>query len=153
MYKETTDPELFIRTVWHAVEQHQARKELTSLTEELHMAHTRLAELSLIDPLTELLNSRGLQRVISREMERSWHHESNILAILIDVDDFKRINETLGRAIGDLILKKIAQKLKDSLRTTDYVARIGGDEFIILLPETRLVEGERIAERVRLAVS
>ena len=76
-----------------------------------------------------------------------------MLALLVDLDDFKNVNDTLGHAVGDVVLSEITSRLKTSLRATDYAARIGGDEFVLLLPDTRMAEGVRVAEKVRLAIS
>jgi diguanylate cyclase (GGDEF)-like protein len=106
-----------------------------------------------IDPLTELLNRRGLEAELSREIRRGCRTDAPLAAVLLDCDDFKRINETLGHAVGDVVLKEIASRLRDSLRPTDHLARIGGDEFLVLLPDTRMAEAMHAAERLRLAVS
>jgi len=106
-----------------------------------------------IDPLTELLNRRGLEAELSKEIRRGNRSDAPLTAVLLDCDDFKRINETLGHAVGDIVLKEVASRLKDSLRPSDHLARIGGDEFLVLLPETRMAEAIQAAERLRLAVS
>jgi diguanylate cyclase (GGDEF)-like protein len=106
-----------------------------------------------IDPLTELLNRRGLEVELSKEIRRASRTDAPLTAVLLDCDDFKRINETLGHAVGDVVLKEVATRLKDSLRPTDHVARIGGDEFLVLLPDTRMAEAMHAGERLRLAVS
>jgi diguanylate cyclase (GGDEF)-like protein len=106
-----------------------------------------------IDPLTELLNRRGLEAELSTEVRRARRTGSTLAAVLLDCDDFKRINETLGHAVGDIVLKEIANRLKEALRPTDHLARIGGDEFLALLPETRRAESVLVAERLRLSVS
>ncbi len=120
---------------------------------ELAQVNVRLETLSLLDPLTELLNRRGLQQTLSQEIQRARREGESLLALLVDLDDFKRVNDTLGYAVGDVVLKEVAQKLREALRATDHVARIGGDEFMVLLPDTRPAEGVRVAEKVRLAVS
>jgi diguanylate cyclase (GGDEF)-like protein len=153
LFKKGTAPTLFARIIRSAIERSRIRKELDFVTKELQVANSRLQEMSMIDPLTEILNRRGLQQALSRIIQRSQRDKSSVLAILIDLDDFKHINDTLGHAAGDIILKEIAKKLRNSLRATDCVGRIGGDEFMILLPSTRIAEGKHVAERVRLAVA
>ncbi len=131
------------------------RKEdiLQDLAAQLQVANARLERLVVLDPLTELLNRRGLQQILSREIRWSQRYDSHLVVLFVDLDDFKRINDTLGHAMGDEVLKEVAHKLQASVRTTDYVARIGGDEFMILLPHTRLAEGMQVAEHVRRAIS
>jgi diguanylate cyclase (GGDEF)-like protein len=73
--------------------------------------------------------------------------------LVLDLDDFKQINENLGHAVGDVVLKEIGRRLRASLRAVDYVGRLGGDEFMLVLPETDPSEVTRVAERVRLAVA
>lgn len=146
LVKGQMDPKVLSRVIRYAMERHQIRKELA-------LANTRLESLALIDPLTELLNRRGLQDALSREIQRSKREGSNIMVLLVDLDNFKQVNDTLGHAVGDVVLKEVGAKLKAVLRLSDYLARIGGDEFMILLPQTRLAEGMRVAERVRLAIS
>ncbi len=110
-------------------------------------------KIASIDPLTELLNRRGLEAELSTEVHRARRTGSTLAAVLLDLDDFKRINETLGHAVGDIVLREVAARLTGALRPTDHLARIGGDEFLVLLPDTRLAEAAHVAERLRLSVA
>ncbi|MBI4395004.1 MAG: diguanylate cyclase, partial [Candidatus Omnitrophica bacterium] len=146
LFKSDLDLKILSRVLLHAVERHRIKRELDT-------ANARLESLALLDPLTELLNRRGLQTAFSREIQWAHREGTSFLVLLVDLDNFKKINDTLGHAVGDVVLKEVARRLSSALRTTDYVARIGGDEFMVLLPETRWAEGLKIAERVRLAIS
>ncbi len=146
LVKGEFDYRMIPRVIRYALERHK-------ITAELSLANTRLQSLALIDPLTELLNRRGLQEALSREIQWSQREGSDLLVLHAGLDNFKLVNQSLGHATGDVVLKEVSQKLKASLRTTDYIGRIGGDEFLMLLPRTRLAEGLRVAERVRLAIS
>jgi diguanylate cyclase (GGDEF)-like protein len=141
------------RVIRYAIERHRLAKALDQTTQELRELNARLNVLAHIDPLTELLNRRGLADVLAREAALSRRQGTNAAAVLMDLDDFKKINDTLGYPVGDVVLKEVSLKIKSVLRSTDYVARIGGDEFMVLLPNTRLAEGMRVAEKLRLAVS
>ena len=132
----------------------QTEAALKDLAAQLKASNENLARLTIIDPLTRLLNRRGLQQVLSNELRQlERRNDKELLAALIDLDNFKRINDTLGHAVGDVVLKEVALKLKAAVRTGDHVSRIGGDEFLVLLPQTKLSEGLRVAERIRLAIS
>lgn len=144
---------LLTRTLLHAIERHKIYHEYERMTQELIEANTRLEKLVLLDPLTNLLNRRGLQEALSREMERMQRGDTDLLALILDLDNFKQINDTLGHAVGDVALKEISQKLFESVRPTDYVARIGGDEFMVLMPQTRFAEGMIVAGKIRRAIS
>ena len=138
--------EMLARILSYALERHHQKQQMEELNE-------RLEKLSFLDPLTQLLNRRGLQRMLSRELEISGREGANLSVILLDLDNFKPINDTFGHAVGDIVLQEISKILKATIRTTDYVSRVGGDEFIILLPNTRLAEGIHFSERIRLAIS
>lgn len=142
-----------IKTFRYAIERHQSQRELAALTRELQVANENLEKLSIIDPLTELLNRRGLQQVLSREVARMDQSGVGALVLLIDVDDFKRINDTLGHAAGDVALKEVARKIRSCVRGSDSVARIGGDEFMAILPKADPYEAVRIAERIRSSIA
>lgn len=146
LFKKETSPEVLARTIRFAMERHRLRRELTK-------ANSRLERLAMIDPITELFNRRGLQEILSHELQRAQKKNANLLALLVDLDDFKKINNALGHTVGDVVLKEVAAKLKASLRPTDYVGRVGGDEFMIFLPETLFAEGSRLAEKIRLAIA
>ncbi len=134
------------RILSYALERHHQKQQLEELND-------RLEKLSFLDPLTQLLNRRGLQRMLSRELEISGREGANLSVILLDLDNFKPINDTFGHAVGDIVLQELSKVLKRTVRATDYVSRVGGDEFIILLPNTRLAEGLHFSERIRLAIS
>jgi len=105
------------------------------------------------DPLTGLLNRRGLEKFLFVELERNRREGQRIGAILIDCDNFKRVNDTMGHAVGDVVLQSIANRVRTALRPSDSLGRIGGDEFMVLLPNTRLAEAVQLAERLRLVVA
>ena len=104
LFKKETSPEVLVRTIRFAVERHRLKLELAK-------ANTRLERLALIDPITELFNRRGLQEILSHEIQRAHKKRSNLLALLVDLDDFKKINTTLGYYIGDNILVEFAKNL------------------------------------------
>ncbi len=151
--KSSRNPAEFARTARYAIERHHQMKELERVSLDLRAANDALEKLVLLDPLTELLNRRGLQQVLSRELQVVRRDGTELLVLMIDLDDFKRVNDSLGYAVGDIVLKEVARKLQKSLRLTDIIARIGGDEFVVLLPQTRRAEGLRVAEKIRLSLS
>jgi len=118
--------------------------------EELKRDNEQLESLVKMDSLTSVLNRRGLESVLAREIEYAKRNKTDLLAVMIDLDDFKRVNDVHGHFTGDLVLKHVATVLKESVRTIDWLGRVGGDEFVILLPDTTLMSGIRVAERIRL---
>ncbi len=142
-----------IHSMRQAIELTRAEEALKEATSRLDAATNRLEVLANVDQLTEVLNRIGLERALQTEFNRAQRQGWNLVATLLDCDDFDRINATLGHAVGDVVLKEISGRLRDTLRPTDHIARIGGDEFLMLLPDTRLAEGMLVAEKVRLAVA
>jgi diguanylate cyclase (GGDEF)-like protein len=151
--KKGLDARTLIQSMRHAVELTRAEQALKEATSRLDAATSRLEILANIDALTEVLNRIGLERALQSEFNRAQRQGWNLVAALLDCDDFDRVNATLGHAVGDVVLKEISGRLRDTLRPTDHIARIGGDEFLMLLPDTRLAEGMLVAEKVRLAVA
>jgi diguanylate cyclase len=142
-----------IRSIRYAVERHRGVRDLARVKKELESANRDLERLTLIDPLTELLNRRGLQQALSREVQHLARGVTGSAVLVIDLDDFKQINDSLGHAAGDVVLKEVGRRLRASVRGVDYVGRVGGDEFMLVLPETDPPEVTRVAERIRLAVA
>lgn len=112
--------------------------------------HTReLKEASRTDALTELLNHRGFMERLREESQRSKRYGMPMSLVMIDVDHFKIINDTYGHVQGDRVLRLVSQVLEVSLRATDIPARYGGDEFAVILPQTRGSEALEVAEKLR----
>ena len=114
--------------------------------------NARLEQLAQTDPLTQILNRRALTERITAEMERALRYDSTMALLMIDLDHFKRVNDTYGHLVGDDVLRDVAQLLSDTIRGSDIVARYGGEEFLVLLPETDDAGAESFAERIRVAV-
>ncbi|MDP9191846.1 MAG: diguanylate cyclase [Acidobacteriota bacterium] len=142
-----------LRSIRYAVERHRGVRDLARMKKQLESANRDLERLTLIEPLTELLNRRGLQQAISREVQHLGRGVPGSAVLVIDLDDFKTINDQHGHAVGDVVLKEIGRRLRASVRAVDYVGRIGGDEFMLILPETDPPEVTRVAERIRLAIA
>ncbi len=111
-----------------------------------------LQEQALTDPLTELLNRRFLQEFLPREAAKAQRHGTQLAVISIDLDFFKRINDTHGHEAGDLVLRKVASLLKDTCRASDIACRQGGDEFSVLLPRASLDGARHKAEQIRSSI-
>jgi diguanylate cyclase (GGDEF)-like protein len=114
--------------------------------------YQKMAELSITDDLTKLFNTRYLDRTLETEITRSTRHKSSLSLIFMDIDHFKVINDNYGHLIGSKLLVEIGQLLIKRLRTIDIVARYGGDEFVIVLPQTPPSAALQIAERIRKAI-
>lgn len=112
----------------------------------------RMHEMSTTDSLTQVFNRRYFMSVFVAEFERAARNGRCLSMLIVDVDFFKRINDTYGHLVGDGALRVIAQLLRHQLRAYDVVCRYGGEEFAILLPETNAGEALRIAERCREAI-
>jgi two-component system, cell cycle response regulator len=108
-----------------------------------------VARQSMVDSLTGVLNRRGLANFFSRELVRKHADGAAVSIMMVDLNDFKRINDTWGHAAGDTALCVVARRLQDALRATDRIGRMGGDEFAIVLPEVRSEDCQQLAQRVR----
>ena len=121
---------------------------LAILVTQLRSMTERLEELSIRDGLTGLLNRRALDDRLSIEIERSKRHGSPLSLIYADIDRFKQVNDRFGHAIGDECLMRVAEAIELELRPTDVLARMGGDEFVVVLPQTDQTGAEALCRRI-----
>ena len=119
-----------------------------SLLKAVHEYNVKLEELSSHDPLTGLYNRRKFEDFLRYEIIRSTRHQRTFSLIMVDLDNFKYINDTFGHPIGDLVLKELTTLLVSGLRKGDVLARLGGDEFAIMLPETDAANGVQVAHKM-----
>jgi diguanylate cyclase (GGDEF)-like protein len=112
-----------------------------------------LCELSLRDPLTGLANRRHFRAVLTREIEIVARSGNSALLLMLDIDHFKKINDTHGHLAGDKVLQAVARCIAGCVRPQDTVARYGGEEFAIVMPDCQAAYGETVAERVRQSVA
>jgi diguanylate cyclase len=111
-----------------------------------------LCDVSSRDALTGLANRRQFELALAREIDRVARAGEPALVLMIDIDHFKRVNDGHGHAAGDLVLKSVAQALADCIRPMDTVARFGGEEFAMILPNCAPAFGQTVAERIRVKV-
>ena len=111
--------------------------------------NARLEELARTDPLTGLVNRRVLVERLQTEVERARRYEGSVTVLMIDLDHFKRVNDQHGHLVGDEVLKQVGDLLVSAVRSVDLVSRYGGEEFVILLPETPSMGAATFAERIR----
>ncbi|RJQ78759.1 MAG: diguanylate cyclase [Desulfobacteraceae bacterium] len=124
------------------------------LEQSLKNANEEIRLLSITDPLTGCFNRTYLGERFSQELSRSLRYNHALSVVLTDIDHFKKVNDTYGHQAGDLVLKSFAKCIMEQIREKiDWVVRFGGEEFLIILPETGGAGLERVAERVRVAVS
>jgi diguanylate cyclase (GGDEF)-like protein len=121
-------------------------------TQELLEANKKLEALALTDPLTEISNRRAIFNKFQEELERSARYQRTFSIIFVDIDNFKKYNDTLGHLEGDKILKQVAKILTTQVRKIDSVGRYGGEEFLIILPETNIQDAKEISERLKNSI-
>jgi diguanylate cyclase (GGDEF)-like protein len=129
-----------------------AETRVGEMADELKRANERLERLVDTDPLTQVLNRRGIEEALGLEIRRMSRSGDALMAVLIDCDDFKSINDSFGHGVGDAALAALARSVQDTVRAGDYVGRVGGDEFLLLLPSTTVAEGMVVAEKIRRAI-
>ncbi len=115
--------------------------------EELDVMNERLKELTITDVLTGLKNRRYLEEFLPDIIQ-----ESGLALLMIDIDYFKKVNDTFGHHAGDVVLKELADVLADTIATAGFAARLGGEEFVAVLPQMELSEAQEIAEKIRFNV-
>lgn len=137
---------LKIKEAWHAVGILRDISERKKMEEQLY-------RLSITDPLTNVYNRRFFMQMLKQEIERTRRTGRAFSIVMLDLDHFKSINDRFGHAVGDLVLKTIAGVVSKRVRKTDILARWGGEEFIILLPETPVESAANLAEELRATLS
>lgn len=130
----------------------QAKRNAEQLAIELKRANDSLRELTLRDSLTNLYNHRYFQDVVESEIKKSIRYKHTLSLLFLDIDFFKRINDTYGHPVGDHVLKEISNLLIQLVRHCDIVARYGGEEFGIILPETGITGAKVLAHRLRRGI-
>ncbi len=126
----------------------QSRSELRAAIEEQRQAAEQAHELALHDDLTGLARRRRFDEALALEVARSQRYGATASVLLVDIDGFKAVNDSHGHPAGDALLKQLGQTLKTSLRDTDLPARIGGDEFAVILSETGLDDAQHVAQEL-----
>ncbi len=129
------------------------RDRLRQRAEELRRSAEAASEMSMTDALTGLLNRYGLHRALQREMSEARRYARPLSCLLIDIDFFKAVNDTYGHAAGDAALEQAARVISESVRGSDVVCRYGGEEFLVLAPETGLEGARALADKIRLSFS
>ncbi|MEQ9454426.1 MAG: diguanylate cyclase [Phycisphaeraceae bacterium] len=132
--------------------QAQLRTTLTQVrlkNQQLEEAVSKLETVAATDHLTGLANRRALGEALERGVAEAQRYGRDIACLMMDLNDFKQLNDTAGHAFGDLVLRELARVLRANSRRSDCAGRLGGDEFVLLMPETELSTAEAVAERIQ----
>jgi len=132
---------------------HALTHHFNKLLDTVSEYYQRLEELSYRDPLTGLYNRRKFEEFLEYEVYRSKRYSHHFSIVMVDLDNFKDINDTFGHPGGDMVLKEIASLIEENIRYSDIAARVGGDEFAVILPETDIKNGMVVAEKLRRLIS
>ena len=110
-------------------------------------------QLADLDALTSLHNRRYFHETLAREVARAHRYNRDLALIIFDLDDFKAINDRIGHLAGDSVLAEAAERIRDVVRSADIACRVGGDEFAVILPESKLSDADQLYARLRTALS
>jgi diguanylate cyclase (GGDEF)-like protein len=128
-------------------------EELSHEIEERKRLEAALNDLAIADPLTGLYNRRHFFNLAEMQLEQATRYERTLSVMVLDIDHFKQINDTYGHAVGDRVIKHLAGNIEPTIRRADVTARFGGDEFVILMPETDSSQAVHLAERLQHQVA
>ncbi len=146
LYREKKEKEILYRNLENALSEAEQKSRI------IHDQNVLLKDLSVKDGLTGLYNHRHMIAVMETEFNRALRYKTDLSCLLMDIDYFKSVNDTLGHPFGDFVLKHFAEHLKDHVRDSDFVFRYGGEEFLVLLPQTDLSGAVAMAEKFRKAM-
>ncbi len=142
--------------IYAALRRRMAREELQKRNSELEEMLYRVEYMAMTDALTGLYNRRRFNDVLKREFATTWRYQNQLTCIMVDIDQFKHINDRYGHPAGDLVLKTVADLITECIREVDIAARYGGEEFTLLMPHTSkqeaLIAAERIMDHIRKTV-
>ena len=127
--------------------------DVASNRKQLQKANTQLAVMSRTDRLTSLYNRGYWEELLELEVSRYQRYQGSATLVMLDIDHFKRINDTYGHLAGDEVIRQVARTIKSTVRDTDLAGRYGGEEFGVILLDTRAEQGIALAERIRLAMA
>jgi diguanylate cyclase (GGDEF)-like protein len=144
---------LTLPAVWNALTDLVVLTLVAVLLDSLHRSLEHQRHLATVDPLTGALNRRAFEIAAERERLRAARHGTALSLAYLDVDHFKSANDRLGHHAGDKVLEEVAAAMGQAVRGTDLFARVGGDEFVLLLPETDAREAMTVVQRVRAAAA
>ncbi len=115
----------------------------------INFNYEQIEKLATTDSLTGIFNRFQIMKLLNMELERAKRYNKVFSVIIFDIDNFKKINDTYGHQKGDMVLQKVASLLKENLRQTDFFGRLGGEEFIVIAPETKAEDAFKLAEKLR----
>ena len=127
----------------------QGREEISAANNSLLETNKVLHRLSITDSLTGLYNRNHIMELLDREIARAARYNQPLAVLMLDIDYFKKVNDTYGHQTGDIVMGRLAKSLQESVRECDYAGRYGGEEFLIILPSSNILGGAVIAERIR----
>ena len=144
---------LLIIYTMYRVNIERAKRENIRLERMVKERTAQIERMSKTDPLTQLLNRGGLEECMLLEYQRARRYGRDLALMILDLDHFKRVNDQYGHLCGDEVLRVTAKRITDSLRKSDFVGRFGGEEIVVLLPETDLKNAEIVAEKLRSVIA
>jgi two-component system cell cycle response regulator len=140
--KASIDKNVLSRCIFKALEKFKLKK-------EVERSHAEMVQMATHDPLTGLFNRRRMNELLEKEFKRSLRYGTDLACLLLDLDFFKDVNDTYGHPFGDHVLQQFSQRLTENLRDTDMCFRYGGEEFMVLLPNTSIHDARMAAEKIR----
>ena len=123
------------------------------LLNEKEALQKRLAHMAMYDALTDILSRRAIMEQIESEAQRTIRYDRDLSILMIDIDHFKIVNDTYGHVFGDAVLREVAQSLYKTIRRSDFIGRYGGEEFLVVLPETSLDQAVILGDKLRIQVA
>lgn len=128
------------------------KKKITELLDAMHESVSLLYDVAIHDEKTGVYNNKFFETILDMEIEKAKRDKQKLSLVIVDIDYFKKVNDDYGHMKSDELLAKLAYVLKKQVRKSDVVARFGGEEFIILLPETSLTKAEKLSSRLKRAI-
>ncbi len=153
MRTESGEPDYFVSSIQDVSELIRVQTQLDNSLEQLKKAYAELQELSKIDSLTSALNVEAFRARLSEAIKRYKRTSENSTLLFLDLDKFKDVNDKHGHVVGDQVLVKLVDVIKNGIRGVDYIGRLGGDEFAVLLTDTTKVQSEEFCKRLGNTVS